>query len=1392
MSKTHHLVLLTASALAALAATASAQTVIVSDDSNVTNNASGFALNEGANSVINPPAFTRFTGSAASNLRYVPTATGRTAASYIIANDRLRVSSGTGIGRFTLSANGVSPYNFAPDLGTAGATPADPAVYEIRIALRNDATSTARFSFGLGTSEGDVTTWDFGIQMYRPASTDDYYTIQRRIDTASSGVADINLVMTTTDPGTVNTLNAFLIRVTDAGAVSSAYSSRVQVSLDNGINWVYDSSTDASLLNGWRLDGPGRYFIWDQAGNSSGHVFYDDFSVVSVYAPPPPPERVWTGAGLDDNWSTGGNWGGTAPTSGEPLLFGLSARQANFNDLSLTVPTLVFTNGGFVLNGTQLAISGSVNNLAGNNSIALPLDWPLTGGKSWQVAAGTELTLSGASAVATTGDHVLFGGGTLRLTGSLDINQNPVFIVSEGRFVLDAGVFNSLGGFRIGSSAGAVAPVEVVVSNNASLTLEVPAANLRVGDGAAAVVSRLVVNNGSVTMFGGALGIPFAAGCTGEVIQTGGLVKDCIVAFSDSGAGVGIYSITNGTLEPFQIRKDNPAGTATIRFQNAILRPALGANSDFMRGLEVAEIHTGGLTIDATTPVIIGQSLSGAGGITKVSFETVSLTGTNTYAGNTVVQEGKLVLPTVQTNAAGVQVASGAELGVIRIAPDASLTAGSLSVGTSTLSFDLAALPNPTTPLIAVTSLTAGGGAGSVTVNINGGLGLTAGQFTVVDYSGVIGGGGFNAFTLGTLPPGVSATLVNNAANSSIDLNITSAPGLRWTGANGSSWDYATVNWFDEGANAAGIFSDGQPVRFQDGAATGIVDLTSTFSPSGLTVSNNSLAYVFGGFGSLNVPRLTKTGAGSLTRVDGGTDLIPEMELNAGRFVSSNTFDASLASVLTDASAGLGIFVKSGAGVLTVASNNATFEGGMLVQEGALKVANTAALGSTNGSTIITNGGTLDVNDLFLSDEPILVAGAGVGGQGAIIDSTTATAVQPSLKDVTLTDHATFGSPNGGHWDIRVRANTGPGPGLRGNGFNLTKVGPGFLSIASQRNLGEATPYWEMNLGDVFVEAGTLALAEALTLGNPAKLVAVSPDAVLQLFDLGLTNPILRSIALTNAQVTSGGNATDTNVINGTIALTGDNRIRLDQAVLILNGSLVGSGSLNISANEPGCIYLNGNSTFGGDITVTNGTLGGTGALAGNLIMLGGTNAPGMGIGTLTVNGNVTLGGTTLMEIDHAQSPNSDRLVVGGDLIFGGDLVVTPPPGAAAPQSGDVYQLFSRGGSSGFATMALPNLSGGLMWNTDELLIAGRISVVGGVSSPSIQTPQISGGNLVLAGSGGPANGSFAILSSANVAAPLVEWVTNIVGTFTETGAFSNAIPLTPGEPKRFFLLKQP
>lgn len=258
--------------------------LILSDNYNVTTSGTGFALGSGINTGINPPT-TRFTGSAAANLRYYQTVTGKAVTAFDINANRLRVNTDAGIGRFTLSADSATPYDFASDLGSLAATPASPAAYDLRISMRNNATSNARFSFALGTVEGDATTWDFGLQLFRATTSDSFYTVQRRVDIGSSGVPDLNAAMTVTAASTWQTSIDFLIRVTDAGAESSTYNSRVQVSMDNGTSWFYDTATDGSLPNGFRLDGTGRYIMFDQAGNSSGAVFYDNFSITSIPEP---------------------------------------------------------------------------------------------------------------------------------------------------------------------------------------------------------------------------------------------------------------------------------------------------------------------------------------------------------------------------------------------------------------------------------------------------------------------------------------------------------------------------------------------------------------------------------------------------------------------------------------------------------------------------------------------------------------------------------------------------------------------------------------------------------------------------------------------------------------------------------------------------------------------------------------------------------------------------------------------------------------------------------------------------------------------------------------------------------------------------------------------------
>jgi hypothetical protein len=74
--------------------------------------------------------------------------------------------------------------------------------------------------------------------------------------------------------------------------------------------------------------------------------------------------------------------------------------------------------------------------------------------------------------------------------------------------------------------------------------------------------------------------------------------------------------------------------------------------------------------------------------------------------------------------------------------------------------------------------------------------------------------------------------------------------------------------------------------------------------------------------------------------------------------------------------------------------------------------------------------------------------------------------------------------------------------------------------------------------------------------------------------------------------------------------------------------------------------------------------------------------------------------------------------------------------------------------------------------------------------SVKINSIQISGGNIILTGSGGTPGAGYTWLTTTNLAAP-INWVTNGTGTLDGSGSFSNSIPLIPG-PAVFFRLRLP
>ena len=175
----------------------------------------------------------------------------------------------------------------------------------------------------------------------------------------------------------------------------------------------------------------------------------------------------------------------------------------------------------------------------------------------------------------------------------------------------------------------------------------------------------------------------------------------------------------------------------------------------------------------------------------------------------------------------------------------------------------------------------------------------------------------------------------------------------------------------------------------------------------------------------------------------------------------------------------------------------------------------------------------------------------------------------------------------------------------------------------------------------------------------------------------------------------------------GTLVKTGNGTMLLTAANLFQGEAIISGGTLLV--NSPGSI-----TTSGFPVTVqSGGHFGGTGTINRNVnLQPGGFLEPGpgkLGLGTLTINGNLTLAGTMTMQLNRSGSPSNDGVVVENTLAFGGTLAVSDAGPALV--AGDSFKLFSKPGTGTFGTVTLPALGPGLAW-TNMLAANGSIAVV--------------------------------------------------------------------------------
>lgn len=611
-----------------------------------------------------------------------------------------------------------------------------------------------------------------------------------------------------------------------------------------------------------------------------------------------------------------------------------SSLTINGGVLNKAGDVFVITDGGWNGSGARVGTVTQNGGTVNSSSEIWIGQVPLSDG-TYNLHAGGSINSSNWFVLGRSG-----GQGTMNMDGGSVVEVSggtPAFIVGDGgtgTLNQSAGSINTTAGeFWIGNNGSGVG------TNNVSGTAVLNVNNwIAVGRGGTGVLNLsggavTKSGNGNIVVPGSGLGIINQTGgsftsTSGEVWlpengtgiwnMEGGTATLGLVHICQNGGGTGTLNLDGGSFNAAEITTGNTGGFSSLYLNGGTLIPA-ASTGNFLHDLSQTFVSAGGAIFDtAGFDITVPQALlDNSGGLVKNGAGTLTLSGANNYSGATIVNAGRLAINTGTAAGGAYAVNNTADLAVAVQFANAQLNMAGLALSSSSLDLDLGSSGNPAlAPLNVNGTLTVGG---TITVNLADTM-PQIGQFPLIKYVAKSGAGNF---VIGSLPVGVVASIVNNTANNSIDINFTSVNLPRWDGLASGNWDIGlTTNWVNIGNGQPTTFGQGNAVVFNDSAAgTTSVNITTTVNPSAMTVNDSALPYTFTGSGKIsgNVG-LSKQGSGTLSILNSG----------GNNYTGPNVISGGTVSVNSLANGGS----PSSIGASSASPTNLVLAGGMLAYAG--------------------------------------------------------------------------------------------------------------------------------------------------------------------------------------------------------------------------------------------------------------------------------------------------------------------------------------------------------------------------------------------------------------------------------------------------------------------------